>query len=86
MSDHPSEPASTITPPAIRAVCQPSRGGREMAALFALLTPQEARLLGLLLGLLLLGLSVRFIHLRLEQSRVLPVETRTVQPARSHSP
>lgn len=34
----------------------------------ALLTNQEARLLTLVMGLLLLGLSVRYVHLRSEKS------------------
>ena len=63
-----------------------SRGWRETVALFALLTPQEARLLALVMGLLLLGLSVRFVHLRLEQSRVLPAAAASAQPSRSATP
>jgi hypothetical protein len=42
-------------------------------AAIALLTAQEARLVSLILGLLLLGLAVRFAHLRSDHSRVLPV-------------
>ncbi len=38
----------------------------------AVMTLQEARLLSLVVGLLLLGLAVRFVHLRGDHSRVLP--------------
>lgn len=88
MAEYPNTTTSTTGSPAARAgrPTAISRSWRETVALFTLLTPQEARLLLLVAGLLLLGLSVRFVHLRQEQSRVLPVETRTAQPVRSPAP
>lgn len=88
MAEYPKTTTSTPGSPAIpdNRSTAISRGWRETVALFTLLTPQEARLLLLIAGLLLLGLSVRFVHLRQEQSRVLPVEARTDQPVRSPAP
>jgi hypothetical protein len=88
MTENPTQPAagSELATKRWTRALLPSGGWREMAALFALLTPQEARLLALVLGLLILGLSVRFVHLRLETSTVLSVETNAVQPAGSRLP
>jgi hypothetical protein len=49
--------------------------GTLFAASMGHLTAQEARLLSLIAGLLLLGLAVRFVHLRADHSRVLPAAT-----------
>lgn len=56
---------------------------KRIAELAGLLTVQEARLLTLIMGLLLLGLSVRFYHLRHESSRVMERENAPVAAERN---
>ncbi|MFO7535458.1 MAG: hypothetical protein R6X19_07220 [Kiritimatiellia bacterium] len=58
---------------------------KRIAELAGQLTVQEARLLVLIMGLLLLGLSVRFYHLRRETSRVIERETGPVAAERSRN-
>ncbi len=56
---------------------------KKAAAGLALLTNQEARLLTLALGLLLLGLATRYVHLRSETSRVIKADHARTE--RTHS-
>lgn len=52
----------------------PASGWRTLPGLPGLLTAQEVKLLALVMGMLLLGLTVRFWHLTNERSRLLPVQ------------
>ena len=78
---------NAVTPESVPPVKPAAASGwRGRLAVLSLLTPQEARLLSLILGLLLLGLTVRFVHLRGETSTPIPRDPAASRLTRSALP